>query len=840
MRNLNPANPVALSPSRWQMPIQPKTYVTHHPQLTDEERLLMEQYVTAPAKFMTGGRARNLLHQLARFETPFLDTVRLTPHMDTTLAAARRYLFTSMLQTGVAFWTWSEETWVEVIKAAPGAKHTSGTRFWMLLLAYFFCDVLYIGSSTVYGAMAEVVFGQKVVETEVDKVRTPLVEAGYAADQKEGGRLQWIAALCMLMNRNPFVESFSAQLLVSIHQLLTEIDGAGQDKGRWALLRLQTSLCHLGILDEPVLLDTSHQKTASVPAVWQSDTSLDPLWIAWVCAFYNQTPHEHEITHRQTCQFLLVAGRWLKKCHPEVREPTQWDEALAAEYVAYTCNQAVRGDFSPLKRVHDPRPPQKLSSGGIDHRLGALRGFFLRLQRRTYTVNGKPHPRLQLTWLPQEAFKTPEDVLAARHPNPKDIQEDTWFKLIWAACTLNRDKLYTSSHNPQYPLAYYRAVCLIWVTAARRSDEIRRLSLGCVSREWAPEMRDEHGQEVEPAEELCYLRVPTNKMRGEFYVPIPSYVADAIEVWESVRPPNQGPLPDRKTHKPTKYLFQYRNELMGIKFLNHSVIPLLCKLAGVSQTDAVGRITSHRARATTATWMRKMGMAPSDIGRLLGHTNPLQSLPWYLREDKHHLGRVYRKANPLERYVAAVLDTNAQAKQEPCVFYYLADGPEGRPKMCGNPHFSRCIHQMRCVECEAFIDHELAEAIEKRDGTVLISVPVPLPPQMVASLNEQDEAGSDGTTNLEALPPPMLPGPAFHFNKKVPLRSVTPEAVDVHMRLAQVEAQITNKQGKADRRSASLQALLREQVELKAQIEAQRKSQQSVLPDGSDLSSFNG
>jgi hypothetical protein len=81
-------------------------------------------------------------------------------------------------------------------------------------------------------------------------------------------------------------------------------------------------------------------------------------------------------------------------------------------------------------------------------------------------------------------------------------------------------------------------------------------------------------------------------MRGEFYVPIPSYVADAIEVWESVRPPNQEVLADRKTYKPTKYLFQHRNELMGQKFLNDSAIPLLCKIARVSQTDVVGRITA--------------------------------------------------------------------------------------------------------------------------------------------------------------------------------------------------------------------------------------------------------
>src|SRR5205809_7488237 len=128
-------------------------------------------------------------------------------------------------------------------------------------------------------------------------------------------------------------------------------------------------------------------------------------------------------------------------------------------------------------------------------------------------------------------------------------------------------------------------------------DEIRRWSGGCVRREWVPEMRDEQGQQVEPAEELCYLRVPTNKMRGEFYVPIPSHVADAIDVWESVRPPNQQPLPDRKTHKPTNYLFQYRNERMGPTFLYDSAIPRFCMIAGVSQMAIVGCITHHRHSA---------------------------------------------------------------------------------------------------------------------------------------------------------------------------------------------------------------------------------------------------
>src|SRR5258708_23127317 len=171
-----------------------------------------------------------------------------------------------MLQTGVVFWAWPNEIWVEVIQAGPGRTHTSGTRFWMLLLAYLFCDVLYVGAFTAYGAMAEVIFGQSMVAAEVDKVRTPLVEAGYAADQKEGGRLQWLTALCMLVNRDPSIEAFSAQLLLTVHELLAAIPRASPMTGRRALLRLQTSLYYLGILDEPATLDTSHKKAASLPS----------------------------------------------------------------------------------------------------------------------------------------------------------------------------------------------------------------------------------------------------------------------------------------------------------------------------------------------------------------------------------------------------------------------------------------------------------------------------------------------------------------------------------------------------------------------------------------------
>jgi hypothetical protein len=94
---------------------------------------------------------------------------------------------------------------------------------------------------------------------------------------------------------------------------------------------------------------------------------------------------------------------------------------------------------------------------------------------------------------------------------------------------------------------------------------------------------------------------------------------------------------------------------------------------------------------------------------------------------------------------------------------------------------------------------------------------------MVDELNEQDEAGGSIATRLAAFPPPTLPSPAFHFNKNVPMRASLTEGEEIQARLQQVEAQITKKQGKADRRSASLQALLRERDALQARLEEQEK-----------------
>src|SRR5713101_2193841 len=278
-----------------------------------------------------------------------------------------------------------------------------------------------------------------------------------------------------------------------------------------------------------------------------------------------------------------------------------------------------------------------------------------------------------------------------------------------------------------------------------------------------------------------------------------------------------------KRENSTPYLFQYRRKKIGEAYITDRLIPLLCKAAGLTSElgkpykDAIGPITSHRARSSTAYYLKAMGMTPYDIGKLLGHTNPNRTLPWYLKENLHQLGRMYRKANPLDRTVHALLDTDAAGKGAPCVFYYLAENSQGRPRLCGNPNFLTCYHQLQCAECAAYVEVEMAEVIEKRPGALHISVPIPLPEQLVEDLLKQEEGSPVG----EPPSPPPLPSPAFHFNKKVAACMASDqsrsEGDQLRLRLKDLEAQLTTKR-KHDTRNVSLRLLKQEIGELKSRL----------------------
>ncbi len=834
----------------FRMPIVPSDYLDRDPALSEEERKGIAFLLT-----LSSGQYRAFeqqVVQLKRVTHPLLDVFALFEQWRPKKSQVRRqhflkYFLRHVLQTNILYWGWSSSIWETVIDAAPTQStgkahreepgHTISSPNCLLahLAAYLFADVLYLTGNRAFPArkMGEIIFGSELFQTTLDRVMEPWLAAGFTNKPGCQGRFIFATVLALLINRNPFLEAITPSSLRALQDLNLK-RGVRNRVGQ-----LQHVLFSLDLL-APDGLDETERRQAVPPFRAESFAEIRPRWGAWLQAFWQQTPISKSSRNRIT-RDVLTACRWLAQRYPQVTEPSQWTSEIASQYVAYVCNEATVYDYASSRQRQritnhlKQRQGEPLKPSSKKARLVSLKGFFRCLQKYSYEVDGRMEPRLALSWKPDDTLATPEAVRAQLQPNPRNIEEEAWLKLIWTACTLDVETVKEAAPGTKmYPLPLWRAVALVWVTGCRRRDEIRRLPLDCVRSEWAPEMVDECGVQLEQAENLWYLLVPTNKYRGTFWTPIPKYTADAILAWKAIRPQNQSPLEDRKTGERTAYLFQYRGRMIGEAFINESLIPLLCKAAGLTDgegkpyKDAIGPITSHRARASTAYYLKAMGMSPYDIGKLLGHTNPNRTLPWYLKENLHHLGRMYRKANPLDRTVHALLDTNAAGKGEPCVFYYLADSQDGRPRLCGNPNFRTCYHQLQCAECEAYIETEMAEIIEQRPGILHIAVPIPLPEQLVEDLTKQEEGIPIG----EPPPPPPIPSAAFHFNKKVAARiekasDQTPSELDqLRTRLADLEKQLAAK-GKQDARNVSIRLLKQEIRELKPRITELERQQKN-------------
>jgi hypothetical protein len=182
-----------------------------------------------------------------------------------------------MAQTRQAFWSWSTETWSEVIQTTTGGSHRNeGMRFGMLTLAYLFSGVLYAGEGTPSLEMAAAIFGTERIREEAHKLHAPLVALGYWEHGEEKQRFRRVCALAMLVNRSPYAEALSAQVILMVNELLPHILPRARVDRRQDLVRLQTSLCHLGILDEPVIFVAKGKQAVHPPTLWQNDPSVDP------------------------------------------------------------------------------------------------------------------------------------------------------------------------------------------------------------------------------------------------------------------------------------------------------------------------------------------------------------------------------------------------------------------------------------------------------------------------------------------------------------------------------------------------------------------------------------
>ena len=328
--------------------------------------------------------------------------------------------------------------------------------------------------------------------------------------------------------------------------------------------------------------------------------------------------------------------------------------------------------------------------------LYAVRSFFVDLQRW-----GWVEPR----FAPHVALGLPPAIRRLLGPSPRDIDEVAWLKLVWASLNLTPEDLPASgaSVGVVYPFELVRAAAVLWTHAGMRANEITRLRCGCVrarSEEVADEgvaAGDETGRRL-PEGSVCLVEVPYNKTSAPFSKPVAGVVREAVEAWEAVRP-QQPRRVDPKTGHLTDFLLSYKGRRISTSYLNRSLIPTLCRKAGVPTEDSRGPITSHRGRSSAVTMLAnaRQGMSLVELMAWCGHRSPASTMH-YLRVRPARLTEAYAKADEAAYLVSVLVDAEAvqdgsAAEGAPWKYYDLGSS------YCTHAFWSTCAHRLACAGC---------------------------------------------------------------------------------------------------------------------------------------------
>ncbi len=600
------------------------------------------------------------------------------------------------------------------------------------------------------------VFGQTVLEREVERVRTYLHTVGYGPSALRQHSLPSVLARLFLLAGRPSLEAVTVDLLQVLHQQMPPAS-----ERRSACFRLARALHGMGLIPRPI---------AAHPYRTDALGGVDPVWAAW-CERWRATSPLAPKTVEVVYYGALKAGRWLAQHHPTIQAPDQWTRELAAAYVA-AVNQFAVGDFSvpgahPARRKGIP-----LSARSKNRLLGTLRAFFRDCQEWGWCARH---------FAPGRAFATPRAITARIGPNPRVIADEVWAKLLWAGLNLDERDLSTlggiGGSTPSglvYPHALVKALALTWLFAGLRSDELRRLRVGCIR--WQPP-NGAGAAQASGDDATCLLDVPVHKTGTSFTKPVDPLVGEAIAAWERQRPV-QPLLVDPKTGEQVAFLFCRRGRPLSARYLNRTLIPLLCCKAGVPPGDARGRITSHRARSTIATQLSiaKEPMTLFELQEWLGHRSP-QTTQYYARITPTQLAKAYADADYFARNLRTisvlidrdVIASGAAARGEPWHYFDLGPG------YCTYNFFETCPHRMACARCDFYLPKGSAKAqfLEAKGNLQRMLQEIPLTDDERSAVEDGAAAVEKLLERLADVPTPSGPTPRQLSSRTlIPLRTI--------------------------------------------------------------------
>jgi len=754
----------------WRMPIVPEDYDRRS--LTDEDRWALEKSVSHP-RDTCSKEALAVRKILARFHRPIADIYHLRHqgHSAKAVRDVQRIMRGEMHRRDKTFWDWSAEEWMETLcptvplfNARYGQKR--GLRVAIMDAAYLLggvTDLRAIGIGREVTTCAKVYFGEELITGQCQRV-LDLVAGDKGLGYKDGSQSFQQLLRCLstifILNRSPYLEEISEEVIRDA--------GEEHDEIRWTSHRVMIGLQQLGLLPP-------WPKAPLVSRTCFDQSGMAPEWFAWCQTWYEQAVDLTPRIREDYMYNILATGRWLHEHVSEIRTPEQWTEELALRYRSDLCSWTggqyggKRGRYQLERKGKLGEPLQAIS---INHYLNAMRRYFTDLTRRVHAVNGEPARKIWLDFTPADALATPTHIRRAVDAvAPRDIDLRVWAKLAIAAATLSPGDL---PQRARYPLSFYRALGLIWVTSARRPNEIIRLRLDCVREDWDPEMLDEDGQPVESGitpgtnrnpgqheaekqlSKVYYLHIPAGKNRGAFWIWIPDYVAEAIQVWKQERPRNQSQLLDRKDRESVEYLFCHHDKRVGEDFLNKALIPILCTRAGIDVKDAKGRITGHRGRSTRLTLLRRNGVSLEDLAAYAGHADP-RTIRRYANQNVIQLHRIIKAADDVSRVLEGVVDMQAAAQGLPALRWFIGYDADGEPMYCGNQIYVSCPHRLDCERCGMFIGGEKARLLQEGENTLPVTSKVPMTP-LEKCVVEGDQGGAAACrAALQHVPAPQVP-----------------------------------------------------------------------------------
>lgn len=622
-----------------------------------------------------------------------------------------------------AFWGWRTDEWLEILCSSTRAfgkryPQTNGHSRQLLVAGMYllrlFDDFRKLGMVD-RTALACRIFGRPRIENAIRRVVDIVVSWGYGRFQAKD--VQWAVCSILLASKSPRLEDLTLEVLEA-ERNLTPIDYR-----RASIVVLSRVLTDLDIVPHPLAKLAGHSNMGA------ATKGVDPVWVGWV-ERWNKTSTLQEKSRYGQFVNLLKAGRWVTATHPEFTSPEGWTRELAAEWVAVVCRMTI-GEWTQVDGRFQKNRGKPLSAKAKAHLLSSLSTFFRDIQEWGWI------PR---RFDPRRSLAAPRSLRALIGPKPRVIEDDVWAKLLWAGINLQQSDLtkhYSGSHY--YPLPMVKALTIVRLFCGLRVDEIRRLPVGCTREHWksAPDT----------AATICDLDVPVNKTSQAFTKPVDQIVGESVRAWEAERPQQPAEIDD-KTGELVHFLFAFRSKRISATYINKTLVPILCKKAGVPDRDARGTITSHRARSTIASQLfnAKEPMSLFELQRWLGH-KWANSTQHYLDISPTKLAQSFRNAGYFARNVRAIevlidrdVVVSGRAAQEPWKFYDLGHG------YCTYDFFDQCPHRMACAKCGFYAakSSSRAQLLEGKENLLRMRQEIPLNEAELAAVD-------DGVAALEKL-----------------------------------------------------------------------------------------